>query len=130
MTAGTHAREIDHGAVAATAVRRAYASTFSGRTVRELAQLQSDWVVGTFSFSAGLVNTSSFPLTTLAIEVNTLTNGNRLKNVDGGATGVGSILRPRQGRPTAAPAKARPGRLLSSIAVRERCCDHAVSRGS
>ena len=51
MTAGTHARDVDHGAAAATAVRRAYASTFSGRTVRELAQLQSDWVVGTFSFT-------------------------------------------------------------------------------
>jgi len=49
--------------------------------------------MGTFSFDAWLTNkTSSPPLSDLAVQVKTLTNGNLLQNADGGNGGVGSIL--------------------------------------
>jgi hypothetical protein len=49
--------------------------------------------VGTFSFDAWLTNkTSSPPLSDLAVQVKTLTNGNLLQNADGGNGGVGSTL--------------------------------------
>jgi hypothetical protein len=49
--------------------------------------------VGTFSFDARLTTkTSSPPLSDLAVQVKTLTNGNLLQNADGGNGGVGSML--------------------------------------
>jgi len=49
--------------------------------------------VGTFSFDAWLTNkTNSPPLSDLAMQVKTLTNGNLLQNADGGNGGVGSTL--------------------------------------
>ena len=49
--------------------------------------------VGTFSFDAWLTNkTSSPPLSDLAVQVKTLSNGNLLQNADGGPGGVGSTV--------------------------------------
>jgi hypothetical protein len=50
-------------------------------------------VVGTFSFTARLVNKTTSPmLTALQVEVTTLTNRNLLLNADGGPGGVGARL--------------------------------------
>ena len=49
--------------------------------------------VGTFGFDARLTSkNSSPPLSDLAVQVKTLTNGNLLQNADGGNGGVGSTL--------------------------------------
>ncbi len=48
--------------------------------------------VGTFSFKARLTNSSAHALSHLVVAVTRLTNGNLLRNADGGPAGVGARL--------------------------------------